>query len=204
MRKTGPRAGRSCPSSGLRHLDVARADVNQSSSVSPNRSIRASPFRLIRATLRATSKTGCVRLESPEEQWHREMQQEGPNRPITTARGTRISALRVHGRSIWDAVQRAALFSLHLQHGPVAQWSEQGTHNPLVAGSIPAGPTGPPAHRPSRTSEWTLFTRLCRAYHLRKSGLNDLGLGFGRPIGLELVATGPFWKDLLRRLWRFD
>src|ERR1700676_1359203 len=26
--------------------------------------------------------------------------------------------------------------------GPVAQWSERGTHNPLVAGSIPAGPTG--------------------------------------------------------------
>ena len=25
--------------------------------------------------------------------------------------------------------------------GPVAQWSEQGTHNPSVAGSIPAGPT---------------------------------------------------------------
>ena len=27
------------------------------------------------------------------------------------------------------------------KHGPVAQRSEQGTHNPLVAGSIPAGPT---------------------------------------------------------------
>ena len=26
-------------------------------------------------------------------------------------------------------------------HGPVAQWSEQGTHNPLVAGSNPAGST---------------------------------------------------------------
>ncbi len=25
--------------------------------------------------------------------------------------------------------------------GPVAQWSEQGTHNPLVVGSIPTGPT---------------------------------------------------------------
>ena len=30
MRKTGPGAGRSGPSSGLRHLDIARADVNQS------------------------------------------------------------------------------------------------------------------------------------------------------------------------------
>src|SRR5207248_5644340 len=29
--------------------------------------------------------------------------------------------------------------------GPVAQWSEQATHNRLVAGSIPAGPTTPPA-----------------------------------------------------------
>ena len=25
--------------------------------------------------------------------------------------------------------------------GPVAQWSEQGTHNPSVDGSIPSGPT---------------------------------------------------------------
>ena len=29
----------------------------------------------------------------------------------------------------------------HALHGPVAQWSEQGTHNPLVAGSNPAGST---------------------------------------------------------------
>ena len=27
------------------------------------------------------------------------------------------------------------------QLGAVAQWSEQGTHNPLVVGSIPTGPT---------------------------------------------------------------
>ena len=27
------------------------------------------------------------------------------------------------------------------QKGPVAQWSEQGTHNPLVVGSNPTGPT---------------------------------------------------------------
>ena len=26
-------------------------------------------------------------------------------------------------------------------HGPVAQWLEQGTHNPLVVGSIPTWPT---------------------------------------------------------------
>ena len=25
--------------------------------------------------------------------------------------------------------------------GPVAQWLEQGTHNPLVVGSSPTGPT---------------------------------------------------------------
>ena len=30
---------------------------------------------------------------------------------------------------------------LSVEPGPVAQWSERGTHNPLVAGSIPAGPT---------------------------------------------------------------
>src|SRR4051794_27836511 len=31
--------------------------------------------------------------------------------------------------------------SVAASNGPVAQWSEQGTHNPSVAGSIPAGPT---------------------------------------------------------------
>ena len=35
--------------------------------------------------------------------------------------------------------------------GPIAQWSEQGTHNPLVAGSSPAGPTNPPS--PARHSQ---------------------------------------------------
>ena len=30
---------------------------------------------------------------------------------------------------------------LSAPHGPVAQRLEQGTHNPLVAGSNPAGPT---------------------------------------------------------------
>ena len=29
----------------------------------------------------------------------------------------------------------------HLWFGPVAQWLEQGTHNPLVVGSSPTGPT---------------------------------------------------------------
>jgi hypothetical protein len=36
--------------------------------------------------------------------------------------------------------------------GPVAQWLEQGTHNPLVGGSNPSGPTSPrllPELRPS-------------------------------------------------------
>jgi hypothetical protein len=28
-----------------------------------------------------------------------------------------------------------------MRDGPVAQWLEQGTHNPLVVGSIPTGPT---------------------------------------------------------------
>ena len=36
----------------------------------------------------------------------------------------------VNGRTFWDT-----------DLGAVAQWSEQGTHNPSVAGSIPAGPT---------------------------------------------------------------
>ena len=28
-----------------------------------------------------------------------------------------------------------------MEKGPLAQWSEQGTHNPLVVGSIPTRPT---------------------------------------------------------------
>ena len=31
--------------------------------------------------------------------------------------------------------------------GPIAQWSEQGTHNPLVLGSNPSGPTNKPKFR---------------------------------------------------------
>ena len=31
--------------------------------------------------------------------------------------------------------------SLELRSGAVAQWLEQGTHNPWVVGSIPTGPT---------------------------------------------------------------
>ena len=37
----------------------------------------------------------------------------------------------------FDPHPRSARFN-----GPVAQWSEQGTHNPLVVGSIPTWPTG--------------------------------------------------------------
>jgi hypothetical protein len=38
--------------------------------------------------------------------------------------------------------QTASQFvQLNKSIGPVAQWSEQGTHNPLVVGSIPTGPT---------------------------------------------------------------
>jgi len=32
---------------------------------------------------------------------------------------------------------------LPCRHGAVAQWSEQGTHNPSVVGSIPTSPTSP-------------------------------------------------------------
>ena len=44
--------------------------------------------------------------------------------------------------------------------GPVAQRSEQGTHNPLVAGSIPAGPTDQLA------AQSTFFPRLSQALYL--------------------------------------
>lgn len=40
--------------------------------------------------------------------------------------------------SFYNTIQNKIQTSLH---GPVAQWSEQGTHNPLVAGSNPAGST---------------------------------------------------------------
>ena len=39
-------------------------------------------------------------------------------------------------------IQPAGLY-LSLTHGPVAQWLEQGTHNPLVVGSSPTGPISP-------------------------------------------------------------
>ncbi len=39
-------------------------------------------------------------------------------------------------------------FTFPLPFGPVAQRLEQGTHNPLVGGSIPPGPSyGKPSHR---------------------------------------------------------
>jgi hypothetical protein len=50
--------------------------------------------------------------------------------------------------SIDTGVSRRILFYTNMRnkirnalHGPVAQRLEQGTHNPLVAGSNPAGPT---------------------------------------------------------------
>ena len=42
------------------------------------------------------------------------------------------------------ASERASFLIGHFYHlwfGPVAQWLEQGTHNPLVVGSSPTGPT---------------------------------------------------------------
>ena len=38
-------------------------------------------------------------------------------------------------------IREKSKFSYIQCFGPVAQWLEQGTHNPLVAGSSPAGPT---------------------------------------------------------------
>ena len=50
--------------------------------------------------------------------------------------------------AIDNNAQRRILFYTSMRNkiqsafnGPVAQWSEQGTHNPLVAGSNPAGST---------------------------------------------------------------
>src|SRR5262249_52403485 len=40
--------------------------------------------------------------------------------------------------------------------GPIAQWLEQGTHNPLVLGSSPGGPTSFPLYEPSSPA-WPLF-----------------------------------------------
>ena len=52
--------------------------------------------------------------------------------------------------------------------GPVAQWLEQGTHNPLVVGSTPTGPTQDSV-RPDGSKEHT-----CRLFlTLRPSGPHD-------------------------------
>ena len=52
---------------------------------------------------------------------------------------TRAIALVLHSYRLEDPVDWPFIFS-----GPVAQRLEQGTHNPLVAGSNPAGPTFKP------------------------------------------------------------
>ena len=41
--------------------------------------------------------------------------------------------------------------TLTCMHGPLAQWLEQRTHNPLVAGSSPAGPTSQKVSEGGRT-----------------------------------------------------
>jgi hypothetical protein len=38
-------------------------------------------------------------------------------------------------------IKKIALLQCSAWYGPVAQWLEQGAHNALVAGSIPAWPT---------------------------------------------------------------
>ncbi len=48
----------------------------------------------------------------------------------------------MHGASLRSGGRNRLL--IRCSCGPVAQWSEQGTHNPSVAGSIPAGPTWSP------------------------------------------------------------
>ena len=44
-------------------------------------------------------------------------------------------------RSALGGRRDACAFEIVEQIGPVAQWLEQGTHNPLVGGSTPSGPT---------------------------------------------------------------
>jgi hypothetical protein len=47
--------------------------------------------------------------------------------------------MRLSGDNI--ALQKLLYFSTITSNGRVAQWLEQGAHNALVAGSIPASPT---------------------------------------------------------------
>ena len=50
--------------------------------------------------------------------------------------GRGFSAWMLGAVLLWTIANR-----IDVEDGPVAQRSEQGTHNPLVAGSSPAGPT---------------------------------------------------------------
>src|SRR5690606_24458992 len=48
--------------------------------------------------------------------------------------------------------KRPFSFTIPRPDGPIAQWLEQGTHNPLVPGSSPGGPTTFPPRRAGTTT----------------------------------------------------
>src|SRR5690606_13508431 len=67
-------------------------------------------------------------------------------------------------------------------YGPIAQWSEQGTHNPLVPGSSPGGPTKRSTrHDPVQSAE------------VRKPPI----FGFSVGIRDDHVVSGPKWNGML-------
>ena len=77
------------------------------------------------------------------------------------------------------------MVSGNLQNGPVAQRLAQGTHNPLVAGSNPAGPT-----RNAQILVW--------AFRILKTGTPC-----GQDHGPEKCNHCPEWKDREEFNWRY-
>ena len=74
--------------------------------------------------------------------------------------------------------------------GPVAQWSEQGTHNPSVDGSIPSGPTSkPPGQRPCFAIVPVRLTSLTIPCD-NPSGASLLSPSLSRSEGQERASVG--------------
>ena len=93
------------------------------------------------------------------------------------------------GRSTFAVAGAAA-------HGPIAQWLEQRTHNPLVQGSSPCGPTSlRPFDRPivvEGSIGWPIWTSA-----IRVSGIPR----YAHASIMSTTNDAEFWKALHRPDW---
>ncbi len=91
-----------------------------------------------------------------------------------------------------SAIESSFCFCKHHRAGPVAQWLEQSTHNALVLGSSPGGPTNPIrlaalSNIHTHSHNWTT---LCReSLLIGKQQRGKLGEVFA-PDGPTVVAIG--------------